>query len=72
MKLLNEQANIGKSKYVVNFHNGIEKHSDGSPFFGIKTFTNKSVKNAFVKSLTDQGYKRGDSSDLIDKTQEAA
>jgi hypothetical protein len=64
MKVFNEQENIGKAKYVVNFHDGIKQHKDCSPFFDIKIFTNKKIKNAFVKTLESQGYKYGSSCDL--------
>ena len=48
--------NIGKSKYVVNYHDGVKTHQDGSPFSDISIFKNKKDLNAFVKSLETQGY----------------
>ena len=36
----NVNNNVGSSKYVINFHNGIKKHNDGSNFYDIKTFKN--------------------------------
>ena len=69
MKVFNEQMNIGKAKYVVNFHDGIKQHNDGSPFFDIKIFKNKKKKFTFIKSLEEQGYTYGDYSTL---TQQAA
>lgn len=51
-----QQNNIGRAKYTLSYHNGIDTHKDGSPFFGIKTFSNKKklqeAKNDFFK----QGY----------------
>ena len=57
MKLFNLQSNIGKAKYVVNFHDGVSTHKDGSPFFGIAIFHNKKKLAKFTKSLTEQGYR---------------
>ena len=55
MKRFNVMYNVGKVKYVVNFHDGIKKHKDGSDFFDIKCFKNKLKFNAFVKDLEKQG-----------------
>ena len=57
MKLYYIQFNIGKSKYVVNFHNGLENHSDGSPFFDCRIFRNKIKLNKFIRELAISGYK---------------
>lgn len=56
MKQFNIRHNVGKSKYVVNYHDGVKTHQDGSPFFDIAIFTNKKDLNAYVKSLVEQGY----------------
>jgi len=48
--------NIGKVKYVINYHNGIDKHNDGSDFFGIYTFHNKRKFEAKIKALKNDGY----------------
>jgi hypothetical protein len=42
---------------VVNHHDGVQTHKDGSPFFGIALFSNKRKKDRFVKGLRQQGYK---------------
>ena len=47
---------IGKARYVVNWHNGIKMHSDGSPFIDIAIFKNKKLMNKFVLSLKGLGY----------------
>lgn len=57
MKRFNIMFNVGKIKYLVNYHNGIDKHNDGSDFFNIKTFKNKKKMNCFVKELLHSGYK---------------
>lgn len=72
MKVYNEQMNIGKAKYVVNFHNGVSTHSDGSPFFDIEIFKNKKKKEAFIKSLKKEGYTYGCYDDLKNKQKKAA
>ena len=56
MKIFNIQYNIGRAKYVVNFHNGINTHKDGSPFFDINIFKNKKKLNAFLNVLKTDGY----------------
>ncbi len=56
-KVFNEMQNIGKVKYLVNYHDGEKTHDDGSPFFDVATFTNKVEKNVFVGALVSQGYK---------------
>ncbi len=56
MKIYYTQENIGKVRYVVNFYDGIQKHKDGSPFFGINTFKNKKKRDIFIKSLIMDGY----------------
>lgn len=71
MKVFNEQENVGKAKYVVNFHDGVKQHKDGSPFFDIKIFKNKKKKGAFIKYLKAQGYKYGSSSNLTKQAIEA-
>ena len=51
--------NVGKVKYVVNFHDGVKKHKDGSDFFDIECFKNKNSFMKFVKDLEKQGYLYG-------------
>lgn len=53
------QQGIGKSKYVVNFHNGVKKHEDGSPFYDINIFRNKKSMEQFINRLSKRGYKYG-------------
>jgi hypothetical protein len=48
--------NVGKVKYLVSHHDGIEKHNDGSDFFGIKCFTNKRKMVDFLVELEKRGY----------------
>lgn len=56
MKRFNLMYNVGKSKYVINYHDGIKKHKDGSDFFDIAIFTNKKEFQAFIRELTGNGY----------------
>ena len=56
MKRFYEMQNVGRSKYVVNFHDGEKKHSDGSDFYDIAIFSNKREKYKFVKGLLTKGY----------------
>ena len=48
--------NIGKAKYTVNFHDGIQTHKDGSPFFGMRIFKNKKKMAGYIKELQEAGY----------------
>lgn len=57
MKQFSEMCNVGKVKYVVNHHDGVKSHADGSPFFDVATFQNKRKKAAFVRGLLASGYK---------------
>lgn len=56
MKRYNLKYNVGKVKYLVSYHAGIKKHSDGSDFFDIASFKNKKKLNSFVSELNKQGY----------------
>ena len=55
-KVYNEQFGIGKSKYVVNFYDGVKTHNDGSAFFDIRIFKNIPDKNKFINELKSKGY----------------
>lgn len=57
MKNFNTKLNIGKSKYVINFHDGVKTHKDGSEFYDIAIFSNKLKYNSFKNDLIKQGYK---------------
>ena len=50
------QNGIGHVKYLVNYHNGIDKHSDGSDFFGVVLFSNKKKLKIFTDDLRNNGY----------------
>jgi len=41
MKEFNIRSNIGKAKYVVNYHDGIKKHKDGSQVYELYPVKNK-------------------------------
>jgi hypothetical protein len=55
-KTFNRMNNIGSSKYVINYHDGIKTHKDGSPFFDIAIFKNKKNVLEFTKKLIAEGY----------------
>jgi hypothetical protein len=48
---------IGLAKHIVNYSDGIKKHSDGSAFFDIQILKNKTELNRFVLELKKLGYK---------------
>ena len=60
VKFLNKSyqvmLNVGKVKYLVSFHDGKKFHNDGSPFYDVRKFKNKTEMNDFVKSLDKKGY----------------
>lgn len=56
MKIYNIKYNVGKCKYLVSYHNGEKKHKDGSNFFDIGVFKNKTTLNEFTENLKLQGY----------------
>ena len=57
VKLYNTTFGVGTAKYVVNFHDGIKRHKDGSRFYDIRIFSNKKGMEKFIKELEKEGYK---------------
>jgi len=55
-KRYSEMSSVGRAKYVVNHHDGVKKHNDGSPFYDIAIFKNNKRKDAFVRNLALKGY----------------
>jgi hypothetical protein len=48
----NVMYDVGKAKYVVNYHVPGRAHEDGSKFFDIRIFKNKKELAKFIKQLT--------------------
>jgi hypothetical protein len=48
--------NVGKARYVVNFHDGVKTHADGSEFYDIRIVNNKRKLNATIAELRRSGY----------------
>lgn len=59
VKTFNEMQDVGKAKYVVNYHDGVKVHRDGSPFFDIAIFSSRAKKDRFVRKLESLGFTRG-------------
>ncbi|MFQ3188920.1 MAG: hypothetical protein ACI936_000040 [Paraglaciecola sp.] len=57
MKVFNTMMNVGKVKYVINYHDGVKAHRDGSEFFDTTTFSSMKKRNEFIKELKGLGYK---------------
>lgn len=55
-KKFSENSNVGKSKYVVNYHDGVKTHKDGSEFYDIEIFKNKKDLESFKTKLLKEGY----------------
>jgi len=51
------QYGVGKAKYLVSFHDGVQKHKDGSNFYGIRIFHNKKDLAKFEQGLLKENYK---------------
>lgn len=49
-------TNVGTAKYLVNFHDGVKTHDDGSGFYDVRTFSNKIKRDKFIKELEHKGY----------------
>ena len=56
MKTYYVMSNIGRSRYVVNYHDGEKVHKDGSRFFDVSTYSNKRDCDRFVAWLKKEGY----------------
>ena len=50
-------TNVGLAKYVLNYHDGVKKHADGSNFYDIAIFKNKQKLQAKIDELVKEGYK---------------
>lgn len=64
-KVYYTQHNVGKCKYVVNSHDGVKIHGDGSPFFDVRIFSNKLRRDHFIRQLQHQGYKDRDATSSV-------
>lgn len=51
MKRYYIQSNVGMIKYLVNYHDGVKKHEDGSDFFDIAIFKSKQQLKIFENTL---------------------
>jgi len=58
MKTFNTMYGIGKSRHVVNFHDGVTLYADGSKFLDMRIFGNVKARDAFIKTLLLKGYMR--------------
>ncbi len=58
VKQFNVLDRVGKARHVVNYHDGIKTHADGSKFFDMHICGNKRALAKFVAELTSQGYLR--------------
>lgn len=57
MKTLNVMQNVGKAKYLINYHDGISTNRDGSPFYGVRICSSKKKLAIQLKGFKDQGYR---------------
>ncbi len=55
-KTYQTNAQIGRARHSVSFHDGEKEHGDGSRFFDTRIFKNKTGLNRFVSELKEQGY----------------
>ena len=66
MKRYNEMMNVGRAKYVINHHDGVTTHPDGSPFYGVAIFKTRRDKDKFVRELRARGYLPDGETDDLD------
>ena len=66
-KRFRQQDGIGKAKYTISYHDGKQKHKDGSDFFGIQIFKNKKDLETFRNALLKKGYIEESVNELSDK-----
>jgi len=52
-----QQDGIGKAKYTISYHDGKQKHKDGSDFYGIEIFRNQKDLEKFRTALLKKGYR---------------
>ena len=57
-KMYHVMFSIGRAKYVVNYHDGVKTHGDGSRFFDMAIFRNKVDLNNFIDALERNNYKK--------------
>ena len=55
-KVYYTMQNIGKCRYVLNYHDGVKTHKDGSKFFDIHIFSNKKYLQKFINNLKKNNY----------------
>lgn len=48
--------NVGKCKYLLNYHRLGNYHKDGSPFYDCETFSNKKKLAARIAELKKNGF----------------
>ena len=65
-KRFRQQDGIGKAKYTISYHDGKQKHKDGSDFFGIQIFKNKKDLETFRKALLSKGYVEESVNEAVD------
>lgn len=51
--------NVGSAKYTLNFHDGVKKNKDGSDFWDIRIFKNKTDLAKAMIDLGKAGYTEG-------------
>ena len=52
-----QQNKVGSAKYTISYHDGKQKHKDGSDFYGIQIFRNKKDLEKFRSELLKKGYR---------------
>ena len=55
-KRFNVKYNVGKAKYLLSYHDGKQKHKDGSDFFDVMIYQNKKEFEKAQQELLRKGY----------------
>jgi len=56
MKSFRINPPIGTAHHSISYHDGVQTHRDGSPFWGIEIFKTRRAKDKQARKLRRQGY----------------
>ena len=56
MKMFRMDINSRRGHHYISFHDGIQKHKDGSEFWGLHVCKNIKLRDVFIRELVSQGY----------------
>ena len=57
MKIFTVVHDTVRRRYYISFHDGVQVHKDGSPFYDLRIVKNKKDLKLFTNKLLTNGYK---------------